>query len=118
MKQEEVDSPFLLKEPTRIGFGTMMILLMMVVSAGVGLLIYYAMRVPAITSEINAWFGRPNPPFDRSEARKAQVVFALCVYTAPLAMGIFVYILHYLVNWMDRLSGVRKQSEDDPFRME
>ncbi len=117
-QHKPVDSPFLVRQPVRIGFGTMMILLFMVVSAGVGLLLYYAMRVPAITSEINAWLGRPNAPIDHAEGRRAQVIFALFVYTAPLALGMLVYAMHFVVNWVDRLSRQSQQPEDEQFRMD
>ncbi len=90
----------------------------MVVSAGVGLLIYYALRVPAITSEINAWLGRPEAVVDRAEARKSQVIFAMFLYTSPLALGVFVYILHFLINWIDRATQGRRQETDEEFRME
>lgn len=116
--RDKVDSPFLKQQPVRIGFGTMMILLLMVVSAGVGLLIFYAMRVPAITSEINAWLGRPDAVVDRGEARRAQLIFALFVYTAPLALGMFVYLLHYVVNWLDHRTKAPETEADDPFSME
>ena len=117
-KVEHVESPFRKPEPVRIGFGTMVILLLMVVSAGVGLLIYYALRVPAITTEINAWLGRPEAIVDRAEARKAQVIFALFVYTSPLALGMFVYLLHYSINWIDRISQRARASTEEEFQME
>lgn len=117
-KLKEIGSPFRKREPIRIGFGTMMLLLLMVVGAGLGLLIYYALRVPAITSEINAWLGRPDAPFDQVDARRAQVTFALFVYTAPLALGMLVYLLHFIINWVDRLVRRRSQVDDREFQME
>ena len=116
--RDKVDSPFLKPQPVRIGFGTMMILLLMVVSAGIGLLIFYAIRVPAITSEINAWLGRPDAVVDREDARRAQLIFALFVYTSPLALGMFVYVLHYVINWLDRRTRTPESEDEDPFRME
>ena len=95
----------------------MVILLLMVVGAGVSLLIYFAMRVPAITSEVNAWLGRPPSEIDNEEARLVQLKFALFLYTAPLALGMLVYSLHFAINWID----VRMQAsapEADEFRME
>lgn len=118
---EQVDSPFRKREPVRLGFGMMLILLLMVVSAGVGLLIFNAMRVPAITSELNAWLGiTTSSDSDPTDARKAQVVFALFLYTAPMGLGIFVYWLHYLINWIDRRSQAkfRQEYEEEQFRME
>ena len=111
------ESPFMPQEPVRLGFRTVVMLLMMVVAAGIGLLVYYALRVPAIASELNAWLGRPDAIIDRSEARQAQLIFALFVYTAPLGMGILVYLLHHLVNWLDRRTETASEG-DDEFRME
>jgi sterol desaturase/sphingolipid hydroxylase (fatty acid hydroxylase superfamily) len=102
----------------RLSFGTVLILQLMVVGAGIGLLVFYAMRVPAITSEINAWLGRPNPAVDSASGRVAQVTFVLFVYTAPLALGILVYFLHLMINWIDRRTRTLQQVEDEEFRME
>ncbi|QDV22432.1 hypothetical protein [Aureliella helgolandensis] len=116
-EHQQTESPFAAPEAVRFGFGTMLIMLLTVVGAGVGLLIYYALRVPAITSELNAWLGRPDAIRDTAEARKAQVIFALFVYTAPLGLAVFVYGLHHVVNWINRLSKSRHEA-DDEFRME
>ena len=105
------------RQPVRLSFGTMMIMLLMVIGAGVGLLIYYAMRVPAITTELNAWLGRPDAVVDRGDARRAQVTFALCLYIAPLALGIFVYLVHFGVNWLNKLTAPEREA-DEQFRME
>lgn len=115
---EKLDSPFLPVQSVRLSFGTMVILLLMVVAAGVGLLLFYAMRVPAITSEFNAWLGRPDAIVDREAARLAQLKFALFLYVAPLALGMLVYLLHFVVNFIDRRASRRAQAEDDPFRMD
>jgi hypothetical protein len=114
----QVDSPFLKREPVRLAFGTLLLMLLTVVGAGIGLLVYYAMRVPAITSELNAWLGRPDPVSDSSAGRAAQVTFVLFVYTAPLALGIFVSALHSLLNWLDRRAQQRESESDEQFRME
>jgi sterol desaturase/sphingolipid hydroxylase (fatty acid hydroxylase superfamily) len=114
----QADSPFMKPEAVRLSFGTLLILLLMVVGAGVGLLIFYAMRVPAITSEINAWLGRPNPAVDSASGRVAQVTFVLFVYTAPLGLGMLVYFMHFGINWIDRRLRSRDQAEDEEFRME
>jgi sterol desaturase/sphingolipid hydroxylase (fatty acid hydroxylase superfamily) len=102
----------------RLNFGTMLIMLLMVVAAGISLLIYYAMRVPAITQELNAWLGRPEVVIDRGAARRAQVTFALFVYSAPLALGIFVYFVHFLVNTIGRARTEADSRDDDNFRMD
>ena len=116
--EKQTQSPFMERQPVRLSFGTMMMMLLMVVGAGVGLLVYYALRVPAITQELNAWFGRPDTVVDRSDARRAQVTFALFVYTAPLALGIFVYAIHYVVNWLSSWARAKDDHDDEAFRME
>lgn len=106
------------RQPVRLGFGTMIILLLMVVGAGVGLLIFFAMRVPALTTELNAWLGRTSENVDPDAARLAQLKFALIVYTAPLALGMLVYFLHFLINWIDRWTKDREAPEREEFRMD
>lgn len=114
--QTPAASPFQQRAQVRLGFGTMVILLLMVVGAGVGLLIYYAMRVPAITSEVNAWLGRAPQPVDTQDARLVQLKFALFLYTAPLGLGMLVYFLHFAVNWIDRR--LKSPAENDEYRMD
>ncbi len=114
----QVDSPFLQAAPVKLGFGTVMIMLLTVVGAGAALLIWYALQVPAITSELNAWAGRPNPVVDTAAGRRAQLVFLMFVYSAPLALGILVYMLHYWLQWLNRWRQSREGADDDLFRME
>lgn len=87
------------------------------VAAGVGLLVYNAFKVPAITSELNAWFGISTPPVDVAESHKAQIIFVLFCYSAPLLLGIFVNFFHQIVVLLNRYTAPDDQ-EDDPFRME
>ena len=114
----QTDSPFAPPRKVRLSFGTLMLMLLTVVGAGVGMLIYYALRVPAITTELYAWLGRPVVSVDSAQARQAQVVFALFVYTAPMALGILVYGLHHLLNWLDRAMRDRQPATEDEFRMD
>lgn len=95
----------------------MLLLLLMVVGAGVGTLIYYAIRVPALANELNAWLGRPAAVPTGSPARAAQITFILFVYTAPLGLGLLVYFLNAGINWLDRRRP-RHAETDDPFRIE
>ena len=117
-QNQQTESPFRKERGVRFGFGTMLMLLLMVVAAGIGILLFYAVRVPAITSEFNAWLGRPDAIVDREAAHKAQLQFALFVYTAPLGLGLLVHTMHYAVNWLDRVSRSSAPHEDDDFRME
>lgn len=117
-RRAQTESPFARPQVVRLGFGTVMLMLLTVVGAGIGLLIYYALRVPAITTELYAWLGRPVVAVDSGDARRAQVIFALFVYTAPLALGIFVNGLHFVVNQLDRFTRERPTADEDEFRME
>ncbi len=89
----------------------------MVVSAGLGLLIYNAMNVPAITNELDAWLGRQSKTVDTADSRKAQIVFVMFCYAAPLMLGILVHALHQVINFFDRRMREREHKEDDAFRM-
>lgn len=113
-----IDSPFMQAQPLRFSFSTILIMLLTVVGAGVGLLTYYALQVPAITSEFNAWLGRPNPVVDTAEGRSAHVKFLLVVYSAPLALGMLVYLLHYAMTILDSWTRSSSQADDEPFRMD
>ncbi len=102
-----------------MSFGIVFMLLLMVVAAGVGLLIVLALRVPAFSSELNAWLGvTSNPSGDVASARKAQLIFALAVYTAPLAFGLLVALLHTIFNFVDRRMKLRNREQDAGFEME
>ncbi len=89
----------------------------MVVFAGLGILIYNAMHVPAITNELDAWLGRQSKTVETSESREAQIVFVMFCYAAPLMLGILVHGLHQLINFLDRRMRDREREEDDAFRM-
>jgi hypothetical protein len=112
-----VESPFLQQSQQRLSFSTVLLLLLMVVGAGVGLLIYNAMNVPAITTEIDAWLGRPSKSVDTADSREAQITFVLFCYSAPLVLGILVNGLHHAINYFDRRAQQREAVEDEAFRM-
>lgn len=117
--KEQVASPFQKRQPVRLGFGIMMLLLLTVVGAGVALLMYYAVRIPAITSEFNAWLGRPDSSISAGGARAEKVIFATLIYCAPMALGILVYVLHYTVNFFAGIMATSQTDEEDErFRME
>lgn len=88
----------------------------MVVGAGVGMLLYLAVRVPAVSTELRSYFGLTEVVVDTESARKAHVIFVIFLYTAPLGLGMFVYLLHHLVNWLARLT--RPAIEPEEFQME
>jgi hypothetical protein len=94
----------------------LMLLLLMVVGAGVAMLWAVALRVPAFSTELRAFMGMSEAAGDSQVARQAHVVFVILIYTAPLGLGIMVYLLHLVVNWLHR-PGVTV-AEDDEMRME
>lgn len=117
MEKSNVDSPFLQTQPRRLSFSTILILLLMVVFAGVSLLVYNAMNVPAITNEIDAWMGRQSKSVETADSREAQITFVIFCYSAPLLLGILVHTLHSIINFFDRRQKAMEQDEDDTFRM-
>ena len=117
MNKPHVDSPFLQVKPRRLSFSSVLILLLMVVFAGLGLLIYNALNVPAITHELDAWLGRQSKTVDTADSREAQIIFVLFCYAAPLMLGILVHGLHQAINFLDRRRRHREREEDAAFRM-
>lgn len=88
----------------------------MVVGAGVGMLLYLAFRVPAVSTELRSYFGLTELVVDTETSRKAHVIFVIFTYTAPLGLGMFVYLLHHLINWLAQWT--RPAVEPEEFRME
>ena len=104
-------------QPRRLSFSSILILLLMVVFAGLGLLVYNAMNVPAITNELDAWLGRQSKTVNTADSREAQIVFVMFCYAAPLMLGILVHGLHQVINFFDRRLRQREREEDEAFRM-
>lgn len=100
-----------------MSFGIVFILLLMVVAAGVGLLLAWAITVPAFSSELNAWLGRTNEVADPASAREAQLKFALIVYSAPLLFGMLVAGLHRIITLFDRVFRENANDADRGFEM-
>lgn len=117
MNKPHVASPFLQTQPRRLSFSSILILLLMVVFAGLGLLIYNAMNVPAITNELDAWLGRQSKTVDTADSRESQIIFIMFCYAAPLMLGILVHGLHQVINFFDQRMRARDHEEDDAFRM-
>jgi uncharacterized membrane protein len=111
------DSPFLQVQPRRLSFSSVLILLLMVVFAGLSLLIYNALNVPAITHELDAWLGRQSKTVETADSRESQIIFVMFCYAAPLMLGILVHALHQTVNFLDRRSRWRDREDDEAFRM-
>jgi hypothetical protein len=117
VNKPQVESPFAQLQPRRLSFSSILILLLMVVFAGLGLLIYNAMNVPAITNELDAWLGRQSKTVNTADSREAQIIFVMFCYAGPLMLGILVHGLHQAINFFDRRMRQREQDEDDAFRM-
>ncbi len=80
------------------------------------MLLYLALRVPAVSSELRSYFGLTEVVVDPESARKAHIIFVIFLYTAPLGLGIFVYLLHHVINWGSRVT--QPEPEPEEFRME
>ena len=117
VNKPNVDSPFLKQQPRRLSFSSILILLLMVVFAGMGLLIYNALNVPAITNELDAWLGRQSKTVETADSRKAQIIFVMFCYSAPLMLGILVHALHGIINFFDRRQQELDSQDDEAFRM-
>lgn len=81
---------------------TIRLLLLAVAGGAIVCLVWCAQYVPAITSELGGWLGRPSATVDTPEARQAQVIFLLLVYSAPLVLGAMVYAVSYLLTGLNR----------------
>lgn len=76
------------------------------------MLLMFALRVPAFSSELRAFFGMPELPADTESSRKAHLVFLLYLYSAPLGLGILVYVIHLSANWLARISQPAKENPE------
>jgi lysylphosphatidylglycerol synthetase-like protein (DUF2156 family) len=113
---QPLQSPFGQRKPIRISFSMMMLLMMMVVAVGATMLLVFALRVPAFSSELRAYVGMPELPADTASSRKAHLIFLLYLYSAPLGLGILVYIVHFAADWVSRYS--KPPKEDPEFEMD
>ncbi|MBX3421930.1 MAG: hypothetical protein KF752_10295 [Pirellulaceae bacterium] len=110
------ESPFQERQPVRLSFSMLMLLLLMVVASGVAMLLGLAMRVPAFSNDLRAFWGLTEVTTDAESSRKAQIVFVMFLYIAPLGLGLAVYALHHLLNWLSRFR--TSQPDGDEYRME
>ena len=103
--QPETHSPLLQAPRVNLPTRRVRLLLLAIVAAGVGGLLWFAQSVPAVASELSGWFGRPHQAVDTPEGRRSQVIFLLLVYSAPLALGAIVYAVDYLLVSVQRRRG-------------
>lgn len=111
-------SPFRQPSSRRFGFRTILLMMLMVTVAGVSILVYNALRVPAIMEDLYAWMGRPAPAVRTGDARRAQLLFALFCYAAPLTLALLVHLLHTGLQWWEAYRVQRTAAEDESYRME
>ncbi len=115
MENKPTESPFVAVKPARFNFSIMMMLMLMVVAVGGSMLILMALRVPAFTTELRAYFGLTELVVDPESSRRAHLFFLLYLYAAPLGLGILVHILHRAISWFNRRT--RPKRESDQFEM-
>ncbi|RMF44487.1 MAG: hypothetical protein D6753_02495 [Planctomycetota bacterium] len=111
-------SPFRPPPRFRFGFRSILVMMLMVVAAGFGMLVFNALRVPAISSELNAWLGRPDSGGGGTNERRLQLIFTLYCYVAPLFLAFLVNLLHAVIAWIERRRPLPDAREEDPFRMD
>lgn len=93
------------------------VLLLTLVAAATATLVGYALFLPSVTDEINAWIGRSVPPGNEDQNRRAQVVFLLMCYSAPMILGLVARLVQ--LGGRKLASRLETREEDDArFRME
>ena len=103
--------------PPKFTFGMDWILLVMVVVAGAALMFSYALFLPSVRSELDAWMGRTVDLGDVGENRRSQIIFLMLCYSAPMILGLAAR----LVQLGGRMLASRledKPGNDDEFTME
>ena len=113
----QVESPFSTGSERRWTFGMDWVLLLTVVAAATATLIGYALFLPSVTSEINAWMGRSVPPGDGEQNRRDQIVFLMLCYAAPMFLAVAARVVQVVGRKL--VSRMAAPIEDDAqFRMD
>ncbi len=93
-------------------FSLRFLLLLMIVfscaAAGLG----YAVRIPAISEELNAWYGQTSDGKGNS-GRTAQVLFVFFVYSMPLFMAMLIWSLSIILGWLKRFRSESDAESED-----
>lgn len=112
-----VESPFSAALERRWTFGMDWVLLLTLVAATAATLVGYALFLPSVTNELNAWIGRSVPPGNEDQSRRAQIVFLMLCYAAPMLLGLVARLVQVagrkLVNRL-----VVRDEEDPQFHMD
>lgn len=111
------ESPFMPTQP-RFTVGISWMLLVTLVAAASSLLALRALTLPPVIAELSAWFGQTPDPGDNAANRRAQVIFLLLCYSAPLIIGLVTRIVHLSLKRVLARVDQRSQEDDEPFRME
>lgn len=112
----EPQSPFS-PPPPKVTFGMDWMLLVTMVAAATTLMFAYALFLPSVTSELNAWLGRAVDLGEVGENRRAHIVFLMLCYSAPMILG----LVARLIQIGGRMLAKRLEdqvSNDDEFTME
>jgi hypothetical protein len=93
------------------------VLLLTLVAAATAMLAGYALFLPSVTTELNAWLGRTSAPVAEEASRRGQIVFLLLCYAAPMVLSLAARLVQVAARGL--LSRLADREEDDPrFRME
>jgi hypothetical protein len=108
------DSPFMDQTgPAAPQFGLGTLLLIMLVFSIVSVGLFYSVRVPGISKEINAIFGKVQETGTEGTDRTTQFIFVMFCYTAPLLMAAVVSLLALVVRRVQILVARSNADEDD-----
>lgn len=77
-------------------------MLMMVVFCGMSAALFYASRVPAITSELQAMSGGTLGDSAEEVGRRSHIVFVMFTYTAPLLLAALIGSILGVWRWIER----------------
>lgn len=110
-------SPFSAPPQRGFTFGVDWMLLLTVIMAAAAMLVGYALFLPSVTTELNAWLGRTVSPGDQDDNRRAQIVFLILCYSMPMILATAARSVQLAGRMVARLLAA-EQKEDERFRME
>ena len=112
----ETQSPFS-PPPKKFTFGLDWMLMVMMVAAATALMFAYALLLPPVTSELNAWLGRTADLGEGGGTRRSQIVFLMLCYAAPMILGLVARLIQIAGRLLAKRM-VEATEGDDEFSME
>ncbi len=113
----QTQSPFSTSERRSLTFGMDWLLLVTFVAAATALMLGYALFLPSVRAELNAWLGRPTEEGQLEDNRRMHIIFLMMCYSAPLVLGLVARLVHFGGRYLaERLQPA--DDDDSEFRME